>query len=996
MKLSFFVIFALVSDNVFAQAILNSKPSGCYKFYKQANKNRNTKALSLNRNTRPEIKVSEDESVVGRLSGYDFDRFSKYVSDPSYSSFVKFVIELNASGAPLKAHFFDTNKFPYHSQFLKDRLEPGKSQSQIDDMTLVEGTRKYLLGTFLRINDHDDFSKPRQYTVDLITNEVLKAEKAIEAMSFLGQSIQEIAVPSLLVSRKSKDDYQKKSDVFLQAKVALRFEDLLAGNFEIYSAGWAVGRLRVMTSDEYQKAFIEKTLLATDILVVDEAPRELPRVAGVIVQKPSTPSSHLALLSQMYQIPFAYDREALKKYSSFHNQDVFFSAEKGIQDAVPNLDVQKILPGDFGKISKVRPTNKFVSAAINVTESQIVRTQDLDFTSIPAYGAKAAGLGFLQKTIPDNSALSGVGIPIHYYARFLSEARTVSGLPLREALKSHFERLKVASVVDRGAVLSDIRKLILESEVPDSILRAITDAISRYFGAEPMKLKFRSSSNIEDLKGFNGAGLYDSKGAKWPDKLSVSLALKTVWSSVFNERAFQARQVFGIDESSVGMGILVQASFKGELANGVAILKKDTGDSVKSEITGFPGEDLEVTAAPPGVVPETMFVFKSGIPEDPSRLELKNRSTEVSPGRLLLLEDEYSAMTNLMHSVFNLWPKDRMASQGLDFEWKVMSENGQRKIYFKQVRPVPSPLTVPEKSMIVLGGQYRLDLQVPESDDGVVMHYLPKTLFLEMNTLSLDALNAADSKKWVSKVYAEGAKGRTELKVLSIAGSLEIQNHSGDPDLVRKSLNLKVTLEHLQFGKVELQAELPYVVDKESGTLTPVLNPAIHSYALSVSTKGWPLKASSPQVFTQRYAKTNDQLDRKFEDGQFVVSSADQSIRVNFDQTTPLEGQYQKTFFTIVKKAKIWTPATGEFEVDGRGITYAPAHHNFSWAYVIDLGSILGKSPQEIESIKAKLGSLIQIKKETESLLYFEHFEIKGEQKPIFKVLKKIKALETK
>src|SRR5918992_5548103 len=58
----------------------------------------------------------------------------------------------------------------------------------------------------------------------------------------------------------------------------------------------------------------------------------------------------------------------------------------------------------------------------------------------------------------------------------------------------------------------------------------------------------RSSSNVEDLPNFNGAGLYDTvPNVKEEEKLVE--AVKTVWASLWNFAAYEARERASIDHS---------------------------------------------------------------------------------------------------------------------------------------------------------------------------------------------------------------------------------------------------------------------------------------------------------------------------------------------------------------------------------------------------------------------------------------------------------------
>ncbi|MFM6854256.1 MAG: PEP/pyruvate-binding domain-containing protein, partial [Sphingopyxis sp.] len=75
----------------------------------------------------------------------------------------------------------------------------------------------------------------------------------------------------------------------------------------------------------------------------------------------------------------------------------------------------------------------------------------------------------------------------------------------------------------------------------------------------------RSSTNAEDLPRFNGAGLYDTvPNVGAPAQLAR--AIQTVWGSIWNDRAFAARQSAGIDHQSVRAAVLIQQGVDADAA----------------------------------------------------------------------------------------------------------------------------------------------------------------------------------------------------------------------------------------------------------------------------------------------------------------------------------------------------------------------------------------------------------------------------------------------
>jgi phosphoenolpyruvate synthase/pyruvate phosphate dikinase len=115
----------------------------------------------------------------------------------------------------------------------------------------------------------------------------------------------------------------------------------------------------------------------------------------------------------------------------------------------------------------------------------------------------------------------------------------------------------------------------------------------------------RSSTNAEDLEGFNGAGLYDTvpnvKGKK-----ALGEALKQCWASLWNFTAVEERSFYGIDHRHVYFGVLVQIGVNATAA-GVLITKNlfDLEDDRSFTINAKRGLGLRVVAGT--TVPEQVI-----------------------------------------------------------------------------------------------------------------------------------------------------------------------------------------------------------------------------------------------------------------------------------------------------------------------------------------------------------------------------------------------------
>ena len=147
----------------------------------------------------------------------------------------------------------------------------------------------------------------------------------------------------------------------------------------------------------------------------------------------------------------------------------------------------------------------------------------------------------------------------------------------------------------------------MDSKLNKEFLAAIEKQVKMH---EFKRIRFRSSTNAEDLDGFNGAGLYDSKtGILNDQKKSFELAIKKVWASAWNYKAFMEREYFGINQESIAMGILCHRSFPDEKANGVVITKNLYRTNYRGFIINAQYGETSVVNPPDGVTCEQMICY---------------------------------------------------------------------------------------------------------------------------------------------------------------------------------------------------------------------------------------------------------------------------------------------------------------------------------------------------------------------------------------------------
>jgi phosphoenolpyruvate synthase/pyruvate phosphate dikinase len=208
-------------------------------------------------------------------------------------------------------------------------------------------------------------------------------------------------------------------------------------------------------------------------------------------------------------------------------------------------------------------------------------------------------------------------------------------------------------------------------------------------------MKFRSSTNAEDLERHTGAGLYDSKAGQAHDpNAPVDVALRVVWASTWNFRAFEEREYAGIDHRQVAMAVLINPSYQDEAANGVAITANiydpgpggEDGFYVNAQV----GE-ASVVSPDPAVVAEQLlyYYFHNGRPAT-----YYARSSLVAPGQAVLDRAELAELGAALAAIREAFdgtyaPPAGYGHLAMDVEWKLVDEGGVRHVWIKQARPYP-------------------------------------------------------------------------------------------------------------------------------------------------------------------------------------------------------------------------------------------------------------------------------------------------------------------
>jgi len=472
-------------------------------------------------------------------------QYSKRVSSDQLG---KFIIDLKTNDI----YFIDVNTFNIHADFVLGVL--------LRKPWTAENVREY--------NKNYERVKPK-FILGYLTHHV-----KIDKWTFAFWEGDKIGPDDVVRARKRLDEaffvknLPYRPDSPMQQKVAVDVkrrgiptvtndEIYKAADFQAFTKGRAVGRLRIVPlGTPYESLTFERH----EIVLLQESYPDITPVAGILATQFSTPLSHVNLRANAWGIPNAGDKKARAKYGSLEGKVVYYEVtdtEIVLREATPAERAEL-----EGKLAAKKRVEMPPAQLDNPRFAMLTRMRAKDAT---IYGTKSANLGeIVTANIEGVRVPPGFGVPFYYYVQHLRQ----HGLDRRIETLVADARFRRDATWRKGA-LEELRAAIIAAPVDRRTLDAIYKRVRLKLGGKGVFV--RSSTNAEDLPGFNGAGLYDTV-ANVVGKQALGEAIKTVWASVWNLRAVDEREAFGIDHRKVYGSVLIQVGVDATAA-GVLVTK---------------------------------------------------------------------------------------------------------------------------------------------------------------------------------------------------------------------------------------------------------------------------------------------------------------------------------------------------------------------------------------------------------------------------------------
>lgn len=570
--------------------------------------------------------------------------------------------------------FVDTTRYQYHYDFARDALGVTLSLSEFNRRTYFSDGRSFMAGSLLA---HDAFrdadGSAGLYSLEFFPTDPVSLPHVALAWRLVLAGMP-WAAPRLAYHPAGQVQQQivaaDPAALPAQGVRVIDTQTLFAGvRYSPLNLGEGYGTLRVFDPADRRPPTVR------DVVIFKTIPNDLAHVAGVVTEQPQTPLSHINLKAKQNDTPNAYLEGASTdaRVVPLLGHDVFFAVRPDDIElrAATAEEVQ-------AHLDAIRPKEP-QSPPRDLSRTTITPLAQLGHADLVTVGAKVANVAELLKFLPAGVVPDGFGVPFSFYDAFMT--RTGLYDRARELLASEgFGR--DPAVREEG--LADLRKKIKKADVPPELAEAL-EAMHRAL-PPGTNARCRSSTNNEDLEGFNGAGLYDSFTHR-PDEGSITKTIKQVWASLWNFRAFEEREFYRIDHFASAMGVLVHPNFDDERANGVAVTK-NIYDAVwpGMYINVQVGEAL-VTNPDPGATPDEILVQVLP-PDDALEVQYIRRSSLVPAGATVLAPAELRGLVSYLARIqrhfaplYGHAPDDGFA---MDVELKV---DVGGKLVIKQARP---------------------------------------------------------------------------------------------------------------------------------------------------------------------------------------------------------------------------------------------------------------------------------------------------------------------
>ena len=359
-----------------------------------------------------------------------------------------------------------------------------------------------------------------------------------------------------------------------------------------------IGRGTLLTLDQ---ALAREGSTADAIVIVPDTISELPVVAGILTENEGNALSHVQLLARNLGVPnVVVANPLLPRLEPYLGRRIFVAASRG---GVVEIRLEEEAPAteDHGPQEKI----SIDVARMDLETQRLLPSSELGpKDSGVRVGPKAAEVGNLTRKFPGQVS-PALAVPFGLFSHALTERRvSPDGPTLFDWMTAQYDELDaITDPVERDRqareMLATVRGWFMERPPNPEKVADFRQSLREHFGSDGSYGVFvRSDTNVEDLAGFTGAGL----NLTVPNVVgedNIIDAMRRVWASPFQERAFGWRQSIMNDPEHVYVSVLLHQSVNADKSGVMITADVETGsrDTITVAVNEGVGGGVEGQAA---------------------------------------------------------------------------------------------------------------------------------------------------------------------------------------------------------------------------------------------------------------------------------------------------------------------------------------------------------------------------------------------------------------
>jgi pyruvate phosphate dikinase-like enzyme len=618
--------------------------------------------------------------------------FARLASEPLTASIpgarsVKTSIDREAAS---ELSFQNSVKYPIHWDFLSEHRSLAQGLPRVPGLAefnqseYYSPSRRFLLGALTH------YEGPNRWVYEVAPYDTADASMLREAYERVAE---QAFVGGQLYFHATSLNVDSVARTLPASVRQLSTDELFQGiDYQALNLAESYGRLRFVSAAELDTSYVS----FRDIVVLDRVPNDISVTQGIITADFQTPLSHVNVLSQNRGTPNMALRGAMQSVDlrALEGQWVRFRVGASDYELAP-VDVAEAdawweehkptgiqVPGVDDTVTELRNVVDIVPADVSPADLLPAIKE-----ATRAFGGKAANYAALAH-VEGLRVPPAFAVPLYYYRQFMRENafdQRVAALLADPAFLGDPQR--------RDDQLGELRDAMREGTVNADFERLLNDKLAADYPG--VRMRFRSSTNAEDLDGFTGAGLYTSHSGEPGDPDSPVLdAVRRVWASVWSFRAFEERSYRSIDHTAVGMALLVHRSFPDEEANGVALTNNpfDKAGIDPAFYVNVQKGEFSVVQPDPGVSSEE-FLYYFDLQNQP--VSYLSNSNRVAPGERVLLPSQVQELGIALERIREFFTPAYAPAPGamnqwwaMDVEFKFDAEADEiPPLFVKQARP---------------------------------------------------------------------------------------------------------------------------------------------------------------------------------------------------------------------------------------------------------------------------------------------------------------------